>query len=101
MRANLERTRGLVYSGTVLVELARAGLSREEAYRLVQGHAMRAFEKGEDFAALLGGDPEIRKHLDAATLAACFDLDHHLRHVERIFARAFAEAVDDAPAGAR
>lgn len=90
MRANLERTQGLVYSGTVLVELARAGLSREEAYRLVQRHAMRAFETGESFAALLGGDPEIRAHLDAATLAACFDLDRHLRHVDQIFARAFA-----------
>jgi adenylosuccinate lyase len=101
MRLNLERTRGLVYSGTVLVELARAGLSREDAYRLVQRHAMRAWESGEDFAALLGGDPEIGEHLSAETLAACFDLDHHLRHVDRIFARAFGDAVEGAAAGGR
>ena len=53
---------------------------------------MRAWEAGEDFAALLRGDPEIAAHLDGPRLAACFDLDHHLRHVDRIFARAFAGA---------
>jgi adenylosuccinate lyase len=88
MRENLERTRGLIFSGAVLLALARAGLTREEAYRLVQRSAMRAWETGEEFEALLRADLEIRRHLDDGALRRCFDLDHQLRNVDRIFERA-------------
>jgi adenylosuccinate lyase len=89
MKANLESSGGLIFSGTILVALARVGLSREEAYRLVQRHAMKAWETGADFRALLESDPEIGEHLGPDELAHCFDLEHHLRHVDRILERAW------------
>jgi adenylosuccinate lyase len=89
MEANLERTRGLVYSGTVLLAMARAGISREESYRLIQRNAMRAWETGAEFQDLLREDAEVREHLDDAELSRCFDREHHLRHVDRILERAF------------
>ena len=87
MKENLARTRGLVFSGNVLLALARAGMTREEAYRLVQRNATRAWESGEEFQELLRSDLEVRRHLDDKALKRCFDLDHHLRNVDRIFQR--------------
>jgi len=72
--------------------LIRCGLSRDEAYRLVQRQAMRVWEKGGDFAALVAADPDISRHLTAAEIEALCDIKHHLRHVDDIFARVFGEA---------
>ena len=87
MRENLEASRGLVFSGSVLLALARRGLARDEAYRLVQRHAMAVSDEGGHLYDRLQADEEIGKLLDASELAACFDLEHGLRHVGQIFQR--------------
>jgi adenylosuccinate lyase len=87
MRQNLELTGGLVFSEAVLLALVGKGLSRDEAYRLVQRHAMKAWESREPFKPLLLADPEIRRHLSPAEVENCFDLGYHLRHLDEIFAR--------------
>ena len=87
MRQNLELTGGLVFSEAVLLALVDKGLSRDEAYRLVQRHAMKAWESREPFKPLLLADPEIRRHLSADEVEKCFDLGYHLRHLDDIFAR--------------
>ena len=90
MRRNLELSRGLYFSQRVLLALVETGLSRDEAYRLVQGHAMRAWEEELDFPELVLADPEITKRLDAATLDSVFDLGHYTHHVDTIFDRLHA-----------
>lgn len=87
MRYNLELTGGLVFSEAVLLALIGKGLSREEAYRMVQRHAMKAWESHEPFKPLLLADPEICRHLSPVEVENCFDLDYHLRHLDDIFAR--------------
>jgi adenylosuccinate lyase len=89
MAANLERTRGLWASGQVLLLLIRAGLGREEAYRLVQEHALAAWEdpEGPDFRSRLEADPRVRAALDPAVLGSAFDVRHQLRFVPTIFER--------------
>ncbi len=87
MRRNLEMTGGLVFSEAVLLALVGKGLSREDAYRLVQRHAMKAWESGEAFKPLLLGDPEICRHLSSDEVESCFDMGYHLRHLDEIFAR--------------
>ena len=89
MEANLGRTRGLWASGQVLLALAEAGLSREEAYGIVQREAMAAWgdPSGPDFHARLAADARVLAVLGTDGLAACFDLRHQLRHVPEIFAR--------------
>ena len=89
MRRNLEMTRGLVFSGQVLLDLAAAGMLREQAYRLVQGHAMRAWEEEGDFRAAIENDPEIRAVLAPEQIAEAFSLERQLRNVGKIFARVF------------
>ena len=91
MRENLERSRGVVFSGTVLLELARRGVSREQAYEWVQRNAMRAFNEKRDFQALLLADRDITSVLPAADVERAFDLDDQLRHVDDIFGRVFQE----------
>ncbi len=91
MAANLERLRGLVHSQRVLLALTQKGASREDAYRLVQRNAMKVWEAGADFRAELCADAEVRAHLTEAEIGALFDLAHHLRHVDTIFARVFAD----------
>jgi adenylosuccinate lyase len=91
MRRNLELTHGLVFSGTLLLALAETGLSREEAYALVQGHAMETWEHGGDFRRRIEGDARIRKALSAEQIARVFDLAHGLRHVDAIFERTLSE----------
>ncbi len=89
MRENLERSRGVVFSGTVLLELARKGVAREQAYEWVQRNAMRSFEEGTDFRTLLLADPDITKVLSPTDVARAFDLNEQFRHVEEILSRVF------------
>lgn len=89
MRENLERSRGVVFSGQVLLELARRGVSREQAYEFVQRNAMRAFHEQRDFKALLLADADIMSRLTAAELESAFDLTVQLRNVDAIFSRVF------------
>jgi adenylosuccinate lyase len=89
MRENLDRSRGVVFSGTVLLELARRGLSREQAYEWVQRNAMRSFHERTDFKPLLLADPDLMHVLTPAEVEKAFDLDEHLRNVDVIFARVF------------
>ena len=90
MRKNLDRLGGLVHSQRVLIALTQKGASREDAYRMVQRNAMKVWHgEANDFLALLKADPDVRKHLSEAEIAANFDLDHHLKHVDTIFQRVF------------
>jgi adenylosuccinate lyase len=89
MRENLERSRGVVFSGTVLLELARRGVSREQAYEWVQRNAMRAFHEQRDFKSLLLADPEVTAVLRPADIEKAFDLNDQLRNVDAIFDRVF------------
>jgi adenylosuccinate lyase len=91
MRRNLELTRGLIYSGQLLLDLAAAGMLREQAYRIVQGHAMRAWEEEGDFRAAIEADPEIRAVLKPEQMGEAFSLERQLRNVDKIFARVFGE----------
>jgi adenylosuccinate lyase len=91
MRENLERSRGVVFSGTVLLELARRGVSREQAYDWVQRNAMRAFHEQRDFKALLLADPDVTKALPPSVIERAFDLADQLKHVDHIFERVFQE----------
>jgi adenylosuccinate lyase len=89
MRANLEATRGLYDSQRVLLALTDAGLPRQEAYALVQRNAMKAWEGDRPLLELLEKDPDIASHLGLEKLKGLFDLGHHLRHADTIFARVF------------
>jgi adenylosuccinate lyase len=92
MRENLERSRGVAFSGTVLLELARRGVSREQAYEWVQRNAMRAFHERQDFKSLLLADPDLGQVLTPAEIDKAFDLHDHFRNVDAIFERVFAPA---------
>ncbi len=89
MRANLDLLGGLVNSQRVLLALTAAGVAREDAYRLVQRNAMKVWESGGDFLEALLADKDVTKAVPPETLRAQFDLDHHLKHVDTIFARVF------------
>ncbi len=91
MRENLMRSRGVVFSGQVLLELAARGVSREEAYVWVQRNAMRSFDEQLDFRSLLAADPDISRVLAPQDLDRAFDLETQLRHVDVIFERVFQE----------
>jgi adenylosuccinate lyase len=92
MRRNLDRLGGLVHSQRVLLALVDKGLARENAYRLVQRNAMRVWQQGGDFLALLKADADVAKALSAAELEALFDLGYHTRHVDETFARVFGDS---------
>ncbi|MGA8076768.1 MAG: adenylosuccinate lyase [Xanthobacteraceae bacterium] len=91
MRRNLDRLGGLVHSQRVLLALAQKGAAREDAYRLVQRNAMKVWAGSGDFLTLLKADPDIRKYLSEAEIAANFDLDFHMTQVDTIFARVFGK----------
>ena len=91
MRENLDLTRGLAFSGTLLLELTRKGLSRESAYALVQRHAMDTWDKGGDFRERVLADPKICEALSKEEIDRAFSLDEALRHVDAIFRRAQVE----------
>jgi adenylosuccinate lyase len=92
MRRNLESTRGLVFSGRLLLELTARGLRREDAYRVVQAHAMKAWEQEDDFRARVSADPEVRAVLKPEEVDEVFRLERYLVHVDAVFARVFGGA---------
>jgi adenylosuccinate lyase len=92
MKKNLARLGGLIHSQRVLIALVEKGITREDAYALVQRNAMRVWQEGSDFLALLKADPEVSKVLAAGELEALFDLGYHTQHVDTIFARVFGKA---------
>jgi adenylosuccinate lyase len=96
MARNLDRLGGLIHSQRVLIALTQKGVSREDAYAIVQRHAMGVWQGlnsgGPDFLARLKADPEVAKALKPAELEALFDLEYHLKHVDTIFARVFGTA---------
>jgi adenylosuccinate lyase len=89
MLENLRRSRGVVFSGAILLELARKGISREQAYDWVQRNAMRSFGEQRDFKQLLLADSDVARALSPAEIERAFDLDEQLKHVDDIFARVF------------
>ena len=91
MLKNLESTNGLVFSGQLLIDLAAAGMSREDAYSLVQGHAMNAWTNDLNFRALIGADPEINRRLSLEEIASAFDVRRQLTNIDEVFARVLAE----------
>ena len=101
MRKNMESTAGLVYSGTVLVALAKKGLSREAAYKMVQDHAMKTWEaltsgsalaQGASFPDRIRGDKKIAEILTQREIEESLSLEHHLAHIDTIFQRVFRNA---------
>ncbi len=89
MRKNLDRLGGLIHSQRVLLALTQKGVAREDAYRLVQRNAMKAWAGEGSFLTLIEADKEVRKHLSEAELKANFNLDFHFAHVDEIFRRVF------------
>ena len=91
MKANLDKLGGLHNSQRVLLALTQAGLSREDAYGLVQRNAMKTWNEGKDFLSELKADKDVTAKLDPAALEAMFDLDFHFKNVDVIFARVFGD----------
>jgi adenylosuccinate lyase len=91
MKRNLNQLNGLIYSGEVLLALTGKGISREDAYRLVQKNAMPVWEGKGDFRALLESDPEVSKLITKAEIEKCFDPAPQLAHVDEIFKRVFGK----------
>ncbi len=89
MKINLESTRGLVFSGQLLLDLVEHGVSREDAYRMVQSHAMHAWKEGLDFRQLILSDKEISSRVPRRQLEHAFNLTRQLRNIDKIFARVF------------
>lgn len=89
MRENLGRSRGVIFSGQILLELARRGISREQAYEWVQRNAMRSFHEQADFKGLLLADPDVTNVLAPADIEKAFDLNEQLRNVDAVFERVF------------
>jgi len=89
MMANLDSTRGLVFSGQLLLDLVEHGVSREDAYRMVQHHAMRAWKEGRDFRQLVMNDKEITNRVPRQQIEHAFDLKRQLRNIDKIFTRVF------------
>ena len=91
MLANMNKFRGLVMSQRVLLALTQAGVSREDAYRLVQRNAMKVWEEGKDFKTELLGDKDVLAALSAEEIEEKFDLGYHTKHVDTIFRRVFGD----------
>jgi adenylosuccinate lyase len=92
MRRNLDRLGGLIHSQRVLIALTQKGMGREDAYRLVQKHAMKVWQGKGDFVTLLKADPKVRERLKLAEIEANFDLGYHFKHIDTIFRRVFGKA---------
>ena len=97
MLANLNLTKGLVFSGQLLLDLVESGVSREDAYRVVQAHAMRAWKEGLNFYELVTSDPTITDRVPRKQIDRAFDLQRQLRNIDKIFARVFPTPEKRAP----
>ena len=91
MLRNLESTGGLIFSGQLLIDLASAGMTREDAYRLVQSHAMNAWQNELNYRELIENDPEIKARLSPEKVAAAFDVNRQLSNIDTVFARVLAD----------
>jgi len=91
MLRNLESTGGLIFSGQLLIDLAAAGMTREDAYRLVQSHAMNAWQNELNYRQLIENDPEIKARLSPEKVAAAFDVNRQLSNIDTVFARVLAD----------
>ena len=100
MKANLESTGGLVFSGQLLLDLVEHGVSREDAYRMVQRNAMRGWKEGLNFRELVLVDTDITSRLSREQINQTFDLKRQLRNIDKIFARVFARTESPAAGGA-
>ena len=92
MEANLNLTQGLIFSGSLLLELVRKGVLREEAYQWVQRNALRVWDEGADFETLIAEDPDITAHLTATELKDIFNVQRRLQHVGAVFERVFGSS---------
>ena len=92
MERNVNQTKGLIFSGQLLLDLAAAGMLREDAYRLVQSHALRAWDEEGDFRARIEAEERVREYLKPEQIAQAFSLSRQLTHVDQIFARVFRSA---------
>ena len=91
MKKNLDSTKGLIFSGQLLLDLAAAGMLREEAYATVQKHAMHAWETEGNFRAAIETDEKILSYLSIEKIQKAFSLDRHLAYVDQIFTRVFSQ----------
>ena len=89
MLKNLQITRGLIFSGQLMLALTQKGVSREDAYVYTQRNAMKVWDEGGDYEELVNGDADISSHLSTEEIARVFDLKHYLRNVDEVFARVF------------
>ena len=89
MKDNLALSKGLIFSGPLLLELIRKGVLREEAYQWVQRNALKVWEEDVDFEALIAGDPDIATHLTPQEIKGVFNIRNRLQHIEDIFERVF------------
>jgi adenylosuccinate lyase len=89
MLENLNATRGLIFSGQLLLALTQAGVARETAYEWVQRNAMKVWDEGRDFHSLISADKDVTAHISKAQIDAVFSLDTYLRNIDQIFARVF------------
>src|SRR6187399_1408269 len=92
MQKNLDKLGGLIHSQRLLIALTKAGMAREEAYRIVQKHAMQVWQGKGDFLTLLKKDPDVKKRMSDAEIEEQFDLGYHFKHVDTIFRRVFGES---------
>jgi adenylosuccinate lyase len=90
MQKNMDQLGGLIFSQRVLLALTQAGVSRENAYKLVQRNAMKVWEEGKDFLTELSNDSDVTDKLSSDALAELFDLGYHTKHVDTLFKRVFA-----------
>jgi adenylosuccinate lyase len=91
MRRNVELTKGLVFSGQLLLDLTAEGMLREEAYKVVQQHAMKSWQEDGDFRARIASDPNVTSHLSPEKLDRTFSVSRHLEHVDQLFDRVFQD----------
>ncbi len=91
MKENLEKTKGLIFSQKIMLDLTEKGLSREEAYRIVQGISMQVWQDQAGFKELLLGDPEVGQYLTKSEIEECFDYRTYLKNMDLIFIRVFGQ----------
>jgi adenylosuccinate lyase len=84
---NLSKTRGLIYSQRILLELMKKGLTRDDAYEIIQRCAMQVWQETSDFRDVLKRDRKLRKYMTPSAIDACFDIKYYIRHRDKIFKR--------------